>query len=339
MIDDIDRRIIHALGYDIRMPFAKIGAALGMAEQTVARRYQAMVRGGVLQCTALIDSLALGVSQAILRITPVPGSGATLASALGRHPDMSWVNLTSSQVMAVHRPKSATERDQMVTDQLPKTSLVQSISSHTVVRRYPLGARMPSFPELFSPDQIDGLKEVAEERFSVITERERDERSRRATLQLDADDQKLVTMLEGDARLSYAKIADNLGWTPARAAGRLRELVDSGVVYLDLDVSLPQLGVTLAAIIWGKVPVRHLDAAGSAVGSLPEVPFVCATTGTTNLMASALCRDTSHLYEVMTAGFGDLAGVDDIEVTPVVRQIKQARAFVNGGRVQRVAMF
>jgi DNA-binding Lrp family transcriptional regulator len=226
----------------------------------------------------------------------------------------------------------------MVTDRLPKTSLVQSISSHTVLRRYPLVASLPSDPEMFTPAQRDQLKAFAEERFSVITERERDERSTRTTIRLDPDDHKIVSLLEGDARMPYAKIADVLGWMPARAAHRIRELVDSGVMYLDLDVSLPQLGVALAAIIWGKVPVRELDAAGTAVGTIPEVPFVCATTGTTNLMASVLCRDTRHLYEVMTMGFGEKAGIDDVEVSPVVRRVKQARAFVNAGRVQRLAV-
>lgn len=338
MIDDTDRMIIHALSADIRMSFAKIGAVLGIAEQTVARRYQALVRGGALQCTALIDSLALGISQGVLRITPQPGAGGTLATALARHPDMSWVNITSSEVLAVHRPRSAGDRDEMVGDRIPKTSLVQSISSHTVVRRYPLAGNLPNFAELFTPTQLEHLRSVAEERFSVITERERDERSWRSTLQMEPDDHKILAMLEADARMPYATLAAKLGWTPARAAQRIRELVDSGVMYLDFDVSLPQLGVALAAVVWGKVPVRQLESAGMAVGTLPEVPFVCATTGATNLMASVLCRDTRHLYDVMTEGFGATAGIDSLEVTPVVRQVKQARMFVTAGRMSRVAV-
>jgi hypothetical protein len=84
--------------------------------------------------------------------------------------------------MAVHRPKTTHERDGLVTDRSSKTTLVQSISSHTVVRRYPLVASLPSFPELFTSRQLEQLKSPADERFSVITERERDERSTRADL-------------------------------------------------------------------------------------------------------------------------------------------------------------
>jgi DNA-binding Lrp family transcriptional regulator len=70
-------------------------------------------------------------------------------------------------------------------------------------------------------------------------------------------------------------------------------------------------------------PVR-LAAVGSALARHPEVPFVAATTGSSNLLAVVLCHDDQELYRYLTERIAGLDGVTALEVIPTIRVVKRA---------------
>ena len=59
-----------------------------------------------------------------------------------------------------------------------------------------------------------------------------------------------------------------------------------------------------------------------ALADRPEVPFVAATTGSTNLVAALLCQDDRSLYEYITGEIAALDGLTHIETAPVMRAVK-----------------
>jgi DNA-binding Lrp family transcriptional regulator len=69
------------------------------------------------------------------------------------------------------------------------------------------------------------------------------------------------------------------------------------------------------------MPAR-LTEIGEALASRPEILFVAATTGTTNLLASLVCQDDHSLYEYLTREVAPLDGITHIETAPVARPIK-----------------
>jgi DNA-binding Lrp family transcriptional regulator len=69
------------------------------------------------------------------------------------------------------------------------------------------------------------------------------------------------------------------------------------------------------------VPAK-LDQVGQALADLPEVPFVAATTGPTNLVAAVLCHDDRSLYEFITGELASFDGLTHIETAPVMRAVK-----------------
>ncbi len=69
------------------------------------------------------------------------------------------------------------------------------------------------------------------------------------------------------------------------------------------------------------VPAK-LAQVGQALADRPEVPFVAATTGSTNLVAALLCRDDRSLYEYITGEMAALDGLTHVEVAPVMRAVK-----------------
>ena len=48
-----------------------------------------------------------------------------------------------------------------------------------------------------------------------------------------------------------------------------------------------------------------------------------ATTGPTNLLASAVLRDTRHLYEYLTGELAALPGVSSVQTAPIIRTLKR----------------
>jgi Lrp/AsnC ligand binding domain len=68
----------------------------------------------------------------------------------------------------------------------------------------------------------------------------------------------------------------------------------------------------------GEPPCRHgkparLEEAGNTLAAHPKIPFVAATTGPTNLVASAVFRDTRHLYGYLTSEPAGLPGVSSVQ--------------------------
>src|SRR4051794_8001248 len=61
VVDDLDMRIIGALQVDGRRPAVDIARQLGVPKSTVQRRLDALIRGGVVQVAAYVDSSRLGL--------------------------------------------------------------------------------------------------------------------------------------------------------------------------------------------------------------------------------------------------------------------------------------
>jgi DNA-binding Lrp family transcriptional regulator len=96
------------------------------------------------------------------------------------------------------------------------------------------------------------------------------------------------------------------------------------VLYFDVDVDLRPLGFEAQAILWLSVPPAELAGVGNALAAHPQVAFVAATTGPTNLIASVVCRDVNALYRYLTDDVGRLRAVQHVETTPVIRTLKSA---------------
>jgi DNA-binding Lrp family transcriptional regulator len=81
------------------------------------------------------------------------------------------------------------------------------------------------------------------------------------------------------------------------------------------------------------VTPAHLQAAGLGLARCPEVAFAAAISGPRNLTASVTCRDLDHLYEFATRDVGSLPGVQELEISPVLRHVKQSGALTSGNRL------
>jgi len=80
----------------------------------------------------------------------------------------------------------------------------------------------------------------------------------------------------------------------------MRSLNRPAMVAVTNWAPLMMASVNVEAALWLSVAPARLDEVGRTLATHPEIPFAAATTGPTNLLASALFRDTRHLYEYLT---------------------------------------
>ena len=60
VVDEIDRAIIEQLQADGRLPYTRLGSAVGLSEAAVRQRVQKLIDDGVMQIVAVTDPIRLG---------------------------------------------------------------------------------------------------------------------------------------------------------------------------------------------------------------------------------------------------------------------------------------
>jgi len=104
---------------------------------------------------------------------------------------------------------------------------------------------------------------------------------------------------------------------------RLATLIASGAIYLDCEYRVETVGYPLYAALWVTVAPAALHSVGEALAAHDPIAHVSATAGPTNLTATAVVRNTADLYAYLSGPLGQLEGVQHVEATPFLRQVKQ----------------
>ena len=311
--DRVDRQVIHALQLDPRVAFSRVADAIGVSEQTVSRRYRRMRQAGLLRVLGLVDPTADGVGGYLVRVQSRPDNVDRLAHALAERPDVTWVTICAggSEIVAAVRSRTQAQRDDLLLQRLPNASHVTNIATALVLHRFPLnGGSWHGYGDQLTPDQTRQLTPAA----AAQT---------REPAHLNDTDRPLTTMLAADGRTSWAALAHAAGRSTTYVTDRVEALLASGVLYFDVDLVTELLGFRTAALLWLTVEPAHLATTGHAIATHDEVSFAAAVTGSANLFATVICRDTPSLYTYLTETLAHTPGITGIETTPVLRRVKQ----------------
>jgi DNA-binding Lrp family transcriptional regulator len=118
------------------------------------------------------------------------------------------------------------------------------------------------------------------------------------------------------SRESDALLLGQLPRTPSGWHGRADSLTPEQVAALAPEPPPePQervvllLGYETLAILWLTVDPALMRQCAEAIAAHPEVGFAAATTGPSNLLVIAACRDVDSLYDFLERGIGDLPGI------------------------------
>ncbi|WP_044850730.1 Lrp/AsnC family transcriptional regulator [Amycolatopsis orientalis] len=313
VLDELDRSIVHALHIDGRASFSRIASVLGVSDQTVARRYRRLRSAGSLRVIGLPNARRLGWVEWFVRVQVTPDAAVPVADALARRPDTSWVCLTSggTQICCVTRVRSSHERDALLLGQLPRTPRVTGVTAHCLLRVFAGGpSGWHGRADSLTPEQV-----------SALAPEPPGERQGRVALQ--DGDERILAALARDGRTTYPDLSKATGWSEMTAKRRLAQLRRCGALFFDVDIDPLLLGAETLAILWLTVDPARMRSTAEAIAAHPEVPFAAATTGPTNLLVFAACRDVDSLYDFLERGIGNLPGIRQLESAPVIRNSKR----------------
>ena len=338
VLDLLDRQLTRALQLDPRAAFSHVADVLGVSEQTVARRYRRLRTDGYLRVLGLVSPRALGTAEWLVRIGCRPGGARRLADALARREDVSWVTLSSggTEIVCLIRSLSQQQSDELLLQRLPATSQVLSLATHAVLHRFAgQDSDWSGYDDQLTEAQVShlaGPRQAGGARVAGPSGPAGGAGPARPAgpSPLQPSDGPLLAALALDGRMSYAALAQQAGWTEGRAIRRMEALREDGILYFDVDLAIGLMGFAATAYLWLIVEPARLATAGDEISRHPEVPFTAAITGSASLICSVVCRDSEALYEYVTTKVSAVAGVRQLEISPVLSRVKQAGSLMDG---------
>ena len=118
--------------------------------------------------------------------------------------------------------------------------------------------------------------------------------------QMDGIDHLLLSVLQDDARASYAELGRRVGLTPPAVAERVRRLEQSGVISgYHAQIDLKKAGFGLVAFIRLTSPPELAKQLGRVAAETPEVLEFHHVTGTEGYVLKAAARSIEHLERVI----------------------------------------
>ncbi len=322
-MERIDGHILHALQVSPRAPFRRIAEVIGAREQTVARRYRAMRRDGVLRVIGVVNPRIYGECQWVVRVRAKPDALPRLAAALVRWPAVTHANMLSggTELICVVRAPIADTGDGLL-HQLPRTSAVLDVRVDLVLRVFgsASGAHWTGFGSVLTDRQVMALRPPE----SLRTDQ---------PPAPSADDRVLLDAVADDGRISDSALASLIGWSPARVKRRLGALQEAGTLAYDLDVLPERLGFALNATVWISTSPKHLATVADQIAAHDEVASVVAVGGSANIMVVVICRDVEHFHSYLAERLATVDHIRAYEISIRSQRLKQVGSLVAHGRL------
>jgi DNA-binding Lrp family transcriptional regulator len=157
---------------------------------------------------------------------------------------------------------------------------------------------------------------------------------------IDHLDQRLLALLQFDARQTVKALADQLGIASSTCIERMRNLQTRGVIRgFHAEVDLPSTGRTLQAMVSVRIMPKSqetLERFVEHVWSLPETIAVTLLSGTDDVQVHLAVGDSEQLRRVVINDIANYSGVVDERTAlvfehrrkhefPPLRQIPQSR--------------
>ena len=148
--------------------------------------------------------------------------------------------------------------------------------------------------------------------------------------QLDAVDARILDLLQKDASLSIAEIAERVGLSSSPAWRRIERLKKSGVItgqVTILDQDKLGLAFEVFATVKLQLPSReNLERFEAAINSWPEVVECATVTGAVDYMLRVVTRDMHAYDDFLRDKMLALGLVSDVQSRIVMRVPKRTTA-------------
>jgi len=151
---------------------------------------------------------------------------------------------------------------------------------------------------------------------------------------LDAIDARILDLIQRDASLSVAEIAEQVGLSSSPCWRRIKRLEDDGVILRRVTIlDRERLGLTFEVYCTIKLSLPskdNLDTFETAVKGWPEVVQCATVTGSADYELRIVTRDMHAFDAFLRENILSLGLVSNIESRIVIRTVKNATALPLG---------
>ncbi len=141
--------------------------------------------------------------------------------------------------------------------------------------------------------------------------------------ELDELDRKIIDALRADGRTSNRELARQFGVSEGTIRARLKHLIDHGYMRVMAITDVRRAGYQIGAIIGIRVDIGLLNEVTEKLASFEEVQYVAITSGTYDVIVSALFRTVDDLLDFITNRLARIPGVHGTETSYALRVVKQ----------------
>jgi Lrp/AsnC family transcriptional regulator, regulator for asnA, asnC and gidA len=133
--------------------------------------------------------------------------------------------------------------------------------------------------------------------------------------ELDEVDRQILSILMKDAKTPYTDIAKQIHVSGGTIHVRMKKLEQLGIVTgASLSIDYTKLGYDISAFLGIYLDKSSLyDEVAFELEQIPEVLTAHYTTGSYSIFAKIVCRDTSHLKEVLHDKIQKINGIQRTE--------------------------
>ena len=144
--------------------------------------------------------------------------------------------------------------------------------------------------------------------------------------QPDEIDHLILQTLQNDGRKSFSDLAKDLGMAVSTISKRYMNLVDCGILAIIGRVEPERIGLNAYAAINVQVDtVANVERVAQELMALPEVSFLALRTGDFQLEINVMCRDNSHLMEILRNNMDKINHVRKYEINMYLEVYKWGR--------------
>jgi Lrp/AsnC family transcriptional regulator for asnA, asnC and gidA len=140
---------------------------------------------------------------------------------------------------------------------------------------------------------------------------------------LDELDLQIIAALKEDGRMSFAELARRFDVSAGTARERYHRLVDNGVLQVVAVTNPPKIGYQMMTLIGIKADGSRLREIAREIAALEEVVYVVLCTGSFDLLAEVICRDSADLATFLTEHLHTVEGIRDTQTFVYLDIVKE----------------
>lgn len=292
-LDQVDLALLDELKRDGRAPFETLGSRVGLSRTAARARVQKILDSGVVTIEAIVHPVVDGLATfAHVSIVTDGRAARSVADEIAGLDNAPFVSVVAGRfsVIAEQRTSDLGQMEARVAQvrDIAGVASIDTVLYTDVVKdsHLPLGG-----PHAFRQFDLDDV------------------------------DRRLLSLLQTEARMPYADLADHVGLSRGATRARVLRMLNDGVVVVTGMTNATAFGITQMCGFQINLD-REGSAAVEKMASLRDVDFLARTLGRCDVIGTIIARNRVDMHQVLDE-IRAFDGVRDMEAWSHLELVKE----------------